>query len=183
MAQSVSPQIDLLELFIKVQGEESCSLQVQSSSLVMSSLRRRIIKRSRRLCSTGYFMMTLTWNKILRMSQSWVSTITFQISPLLLIDSDPVFKSLMSFQRISQLFSMRNSTSLTQIWFQRRWTFTKLLEWSMNLSLWSHLSLKLPCQLFKLLFSLQLWKSFLLQVWTYMTLMNSLRVKRLRWPS
>ena len=181
--QSVSQQIDLWEHFILVLEKESCLSPDQSNFLVMSFSRRKTTKKFRRQCSAGCSMMTSTWNKALRMSLNWVSTIMYLISLLLPIGWDPVFKSLMSCQRISQLFSMRSCTSLTLIWSQRLWTFTRLLEWSMNPSHWFHLNLKLPCRLCKLLCSLQLWKSFPLQVLIFMILMSSSQVKRSRWHS
>ena len=183
MAQLVSLPIDLSEPFIKVQEKENFSLLDPFNSLVMNSLKRRIIKRSKRQCSAGCSMMTSTWNKALRMSLNWVSTIMFLISLLLPIGLDLVFKSLMSSQRILQLFLMRNYTSLIQIWSQKLWTCIRLLEWSMNPSHWFHLNLKLPCPLFKLLFSLQHWKNFLLPVLISMISMSSSPVKRSRWHS
>jgi hypothetical protein len=86
---------------------------------VMISLRRRITKRSKRQCSAGCFMTTLILNRALKTSLSWASIIMYQTLLLWLIDWGHAFRSLMSYQRISQLFSMKDSISSTQIWFQK----------------------------------------------------------------
>lgn len=57
VGQLVSLQIDQSEPCTRVLGEGSCSLQDLSNSLVTSSSRKRTIKKFRRQCSAGCFMM------------------------------------------------------------------------------------------------------------------------------
>jgi hypothetical protein len=164
LVQSVFQQIDQSERSMSAQREENSWSLDQCSFSQMTSSKRKTTRRSRRLCSGGSSMMREILNRVLRTSQSWVTTITSPTSLHLLTGLDLVSKSQTSFPRISQRFSMRVSSNSIPTWFQKLSSFTRLLVWSMSLSRWSRRSLRLQCLPCKLQYSLRRWKSCLHQV-------------------
>lgn len=176
-----SQPIDQQQHFTWAQNVENYSLLVRCNSLAMNSLKKRTIKKFKKQFFNGSLKTKVTLKNILINQTSpkqLANIIMYQTSLLLLIDWDHACKSLMNFQKISQLCSMKNFTSLILIWFLKHLSYITLLESSTNHLLWFLLSLRHQCQHFKLLFSHQQWKISLLQLLIYMILMNNLPAKK-----
>jgi len=144
----------------------------------MSSSRKRTTKKFKMRFSGGSWTTKAISSRVLRMSQSWVSTIMYLISQPWLIDSAHACKSRMNYQKISRLCSMRNYTSSTRIWSRRRWICIRRSTWSTNRWRWSLRILKRPCLHCRQQFLHHLWKNCRHRVSSSLTWMISSQVKR-----
>lgn len=181
LVQSVFQLIDQLERSMSAQREENSWSLDQCSFSQMTSSKRKITRRSRRPCSGGSSMMKVILNRASKTSRSYPTTIMSPTSLHLLTGSDPASKSLMSFQRISQRFSMRVSSNSIPTWFLKLLSFTRRSVWSMNLSRWSHHSSRHQCLPYRQRYSLRRWRSCLRQVWTCTIWTSSLPMRKLKW--
>lgn len=164
LVQSVFQQIDQLERSMSAQREENSWSLDQCSFSQMISSKRKITRRSRRLCLGGSSMMKAILNRASKTSRSYPTIIMSPTSLHLLTGSDLASRSLTSYPRISQRFLMRVSSNSIPTWFRKLLSFTRRSEWSMSLSRWSHRSSRHQCLHFRLRCSLRRWRSCLHQV-------------------
>lgn len=134
VVQSVSQLTDQLEPSMWVLERVSCLSWVQWSSSMTTFLRRKTIRRSRKLCSGGYWVLTTMLNlKVMsRKSLRLARTSTSQISLHLLIVSDPASKSQMTCRKTSLPSSVKTYTALTLILSPSLSTCTRRLGSSMS---------------------------------------------------
>ena len=183
-AQSVSLPTALLARFIWAPKEESFSFSVPWDSLTMNSSRRRIIRRFKKLSSSGFYKIEKLNSKgTSRMKMKSQNMYTSQISQLSLIASVPVCKNLMSCQRILRRSSMISCLNLILTWFQKLSPF--MGRWESSMNLWRSFlhNLRHRCLRSKPPYSHQVSKNFQHQVLICSTLINNSHLRELSWLS